>query len=145
VAIADATRHGHESRLKCFLAEALAISGQADKAKIEACKALELAVERGERSSEALALHILGKTAPFAEAAVSEKYQRLALDLASQLGLCPLTAHCHLALAELYRATGKRRSALRSADQAASAYRALGSIHWLEKAERLTTRSRKSK
>jgi hypothetical protein len=40
----------------------------------------------------------------------AESHDRQALALASELGMRPLVAHCHLGLGKLYRRTGKPRA-----------------------------------
>ena len=65
----------------------------------------------------------------------AEQYFRGALDLASQLRMRPLVAHCHVALAKLYRQTGKRIDSNAHFRTATSMYREMGMTYWLDKAE----------
>jgi hypothetical protein len=47
----------------------------------------------------------------------------------------PLVAHCHLGLGKLYRRTGKQQQAQEHLATAASIYREMGMLFWLEQAE----------
>src|SRR5262249_54062838 len=60
---------------------------------------------------------------------------REALDLATELGMRPLVAHCHLGLGKLYRRTGKREQAQEHLTTATAMYREMGMTYWLGKAE----------
>jgi hypothetical protein len=57
------------------------------------------------------------------------------LALATELGMRPLAAHCHLGLGKLYRRTGKREQAHEHLTTATTTYREMGMTYWLEKAE----------
>jgi hypothetical protein len=48
------------------------------------------------------------------------------MTLASELGIRPLLAHCHLGLGTLYRRTGKREEAHDHLTTAATMYREMG-------------------
>jgi Histidine kinase-, DNA gyrase B-, and HSP90-like ATPase/Tetratricopeptide repeat len=58
-----------------------------------------------------------------------------ALALASELGMCPLVAHCHLGLGKLYRRTGGHAKASEHLTTASAMYREMDMGFWLEKAE----------
>jgi hypothetical protein len=58
-----------------------------------------------------------------------------ALDLAKQLGMRPLVAHCHLGLGKLSRRTGKREQAQEHLAIATTMYREMDMRFWLEQAE----------
>ena len=58
-----------------------------------------------------------------------------ALTRASDLGMRPLVAHCHLGLGKLYRRTGDRAKAEEHLTTAATMYREMDMSFWLEKAE----------
>jgi hypothetical protein len=66
---------------------------------------LALTRERAERGYEAWALHLLGDAshADRPDAQQAEAYHRQAIVLATDLGMRPLIAHCHLGLAKLHR------------------------------------------
>ena len=57
------------------------------------------------------------------------------LALASQLGMRPLVAHCHLGLGKLYRRTGKREQAHEHLTTATTMYREMDMRFYLEQAE----------
>jgi hypothetical protein len=59
-----------------------------------------------------------------------------ALTLASELGLRPLIAHCHLGLGKLYRRTGKREQAHDHLTTATTMYRQMDMRFWLEQIEK---------
>jgi hypothetical protein len=58
-----------------------------------------------------------------------------ALAVATELGMRPLVAHCHLGLGKLYRRTDKREQAQEHLATATTMYREMGMTYWLEKAE----------
>jgi hypothetical protein len=57
------------------------------------------------------------------------------MTLATELGMRPLIAHCHLGLGKLHRRTGKREQAQEHLTTATTMYREMGMTYWLEKAE----------
>jgi hypothetical protein len=57
------------------------------------------------------------------------------LALASELGMRPLVAHCHLGLGTLYRRTGKEEQAREHVTTAATMYRDMGMGFYPEQAE----------
>jgi len=67
--------------------------------------------------------------------ATAEAYDRAAMTLASELGMRPLVAHCHLGLGTLYQRTGDQAKAQQHLTTAATMYREMGMTFWLEKAE----------
>jgi len=101
-------------------------------------RALSLSRDAQERGHEARALRLLGEIAarrnpPDVEQA--DGYYRQALELANQLGMRPLVAHCHLGLGTLYGRTGKRQEAREHLAAATMMYREMGMTYWLEQAE----------
>jgi class 3 adenylate cyclase/tetratricopeptide (TPR) repeat protein len=58
-----------------------------------------------------------------------------AMRAATELGMRPLVAHCHLGLGKLYRRTDKREQAQEHLATAMTMYREMGMTYWLEKAE----------
>ena len=58
---------------------------------------------------------------------------REATIMATELGMRPLVAHCHLGLGALYRRTGKREQALELLTTATTMYREMGMMYWLER------------
>jgi hypothetical protein len=67
--------------------------------------------------------------------ATAEVHYASAIGLASELGMRPLVAHCHLGLGKLYRRTGKRQEAQEHLTTATTMYREMGMTYWLEQAE----------
>ena len=120
------------------LAEAYLLADQVEDARACADRAVMLARERGERGYEAWALRLLGEVTshrdpPDVENA--EGHYRQGLALASELGMRPLIAHCHLGLGKLYRRTGKRQQAQEHLTTAITMYREMNMRFWLEQAE----------
>jgi hypothetical protein len=60
---------------------------------------------------------------------------RQALALASELGMRPLVAHCHLGLAKLHGRTGQREKVGEHLATATTLYREMDMRLWLEQAE----------
>ena len=60
---------------------------------------------------------------------------REALRLATELGMRPLVAHCHLGLGKLYGRTDKREQAQTHLTTATAMYREMDMRFWLEHAE----------
>jgi tetratricopeptide (TPR) repeat protein len=58
-----------------------------------------------------------------------------AVALASDIGMRPLVAHCHLGLGKLYRRTGKHEQAHEHLTTALTMYREMDMRFWLETAE----------
>ena len=71
---------------------------------------------------------------PLDSEAARSKYAE-ALALATELGMRPLVAHCHLGLGKLSRRTGQREQAQEHLITATTMYREMGMTYWLEKAE----------
>ena len=65
----------------------------------------------------------------------AQRFYRDALDLAEELGVRPLVAHCHLDLGKLYRRRGEREQAQERLTTAVTMYRGMDMRFWLEKAE----------
>jgi class 3 adenylate cyclase/tetratricopeptide (TPR) repeat protein len=112
--------------------------GRTDEAMRLAQRTLDLARAHRGRGYEADALYLHGEILSrhqSHEAKKSEASYRLALTLATELGMRPLVAHCHLGLGKLYRRTGKREQAQEHLATATTMYREMGMTYWLEKAE----------
>jgi uncharacterized protein HemY len=58
-----------------------------------------------------------------------------AMRQATELGMRPLIAHCHLGLGKLYLRAGKREQAQKHLRMAATMYREMDMRFWLEQAE----------
>jgi tetratricopeptide (TPR) repeat protein len=120
------------------LSEAYMLADRLEEAIACGDRALALARERGQRGYEAWALRHLGEIAscryPF-DAETAEGHYREALGVASELGMRPLVAHCHLGLGKLYRRTDKRQEAQEHLITATKMYREMEMRFWLEQAE----------
>ena len=130
----------HALRL-VWLGQARLVAGQRDVAARLGLRALELAREHGERGHEAYALRLLGELALSADAPDLEnarEHYRLALALAETLGMRPLSAHCHLGMAQLEARTqdGNRDDHSR---RATALYRDLGMAFWVKRTEEVAT------
>jgi hypothetical protein len=69
------------------------------------------------------------------EYAAATSYYEEAEGLASELGMRPLVAHCHLGLGRLYRRTDRGQQGEERLATAMTLYREMGMTYWLEKAE----------
>ena len=82
------------------------------------------------------ALHQLGvvqaHVAPLDAAQAEASYQQA---LAEELGMRPLTAHCHHGLGRLYHQTGCAEQARTALTAAINLYRAMEMTFWLPQAE----------
>jgi tetratricopeptide (TPR) repeat protein len=108
-----------------------------EDAERRATEALTLARRHGERGNEAWAVHLLGLVAaahPSAHDDTALTHATRALTLASELGMRPLVAHCHLALGKLYRRIGQREQASEHLATATTMYREMDMRFWLEDA-----------
>jgi tetratricopeptide (TPR) repeat protein len=96
---------GRNSRLMTYLAEGHLHAYRAAEARDAALDALRLAREHEERGDEAWALNVLGKIAAATDppdvATAGARYVE-SMTLATELGMRPLVAHCHLGLGTLY-------------------------------------------
>ena len=101
-------------------------------------QALDLARKHKQRGHEVYALRLLGEVAARRDPAhvqEAEAHYRAALELAEELGMRPLVAHCHLGLGKLYRRTGKENQAREHLVTATTMYREMDMRFWLERAE----------
>ncbi len=132
-----AGRNLHSLHL-AWLGEAYLHAGRVDAARSRTAEALDLAVAHEERGSQAWTLRLLAEIAAHPAASRAEEaqgYYRQALELAGQLGMRPLVAHCHLGLAKLHRRTGDRATAAEHLMIATTMYREMDMTFWLEKAD----------
>ena len=119
------------------LAEAWLGTGRLDDAERLGRQSLDLARTHGQRGHEVYALRLLGEVAAARDASDTGEAAtrfRSALALASDLGMRPLVAHCHLGLGKLYRRTGKPEQAQEHLTTSASMYREMDMRFWLEQA-----------
>ena len=109
-----------------------------DLARAVAQRALEQTREHTERGNEASTLHLLGEIAAQhdpPDVATAEAHYRAAMTLATELGMRPLLAHCHLGLGTLAGRTGDRAKAEAHLTTAKTHYREMDMRFWLEQAE----------
>jgi tetratricopeptide (TPR) repeat protein len=128
----------HHPLLLSSLAEGHLLAGSRDEAITVARRALDLAHRQMERGHEAWVLRLLGDIAAHADPLdleSAEGHYIQALGRASELGMRPLQAHCHLGLGKLYRRTGDRTKAADHLAIAAAMYREMDMGAWLQKAE----------
>ena len=120
------------------LGEAQLLAGHLEEAHALAKRVLAHTREHRERGDQAYALHLLGDMAALREpleSGLAGVYYRQALDLAEELGMRPLAAHCHLGLGKLYVTIGCQAEARAALTAAVELYRAMGMTWWLPQAE----------
>jgi tetratricopeptide (TPR) repeat protein len=134
---ASTMRNVGPARVITYLGEAYLRGGRPSDAARQASAAIALARERGERGNEAWALRLAGEIALRetldSVPKVGDYFQR-ALELAGELGMRPLVAHCHVGLGKLY-GTGDGTKAQEHLSTASAMYREMGMAFWLEKAQ----------
>jgi tetratricopeptide (TPR) repeat protein len=110
-------------------------AGCREEARAEIAQGMAAARERHARGHLAAWLRLEGEMlAPDDPAGACERLEE-ALVLATQLGMRPEAAHCHLELGKLYGRTGQRQEAQEHLGLATTMYREMGMTFWLEKAE----------
>jgi tetratricopeptide (TPR) repeat protein len=120
------------------LSQVYLLVGRSTEAGALARRALALSREHKERGSQAWALRLLGEVAAHGDpqdATQAAFYYRQALDLAEELGMQPLQAHCHNGLGTLYLKIGQQEQARIALATAIALYRAMGMTFWLPQAE----------
>jgi tetratricopeptide (TPR) repeat protein len=121
------------------LGEAYRLADQVENARACADRAVMLARARGERGNEAWALRLLGDIASHhgrLDVATAGAHYGAAMNLASELEMRPLLAHCHFGLGRLYRRMGKPEQAQEHLTTATAMYGEMGVTYWLEKLEK---------
>lgn len=128
---------GHSLEL-ARLADILREVGRVADATHRAMAALAHARAHHERGHEAHVCRVLGeiaaRTAGGDPAAAVDDFRR-ALTIAAELGMRPLSGHCHLGLGELYAKIGKPLEAHSALMAAADLYRAMAMTFWLPRVE----------
>ena len=128
----------HHALTLASLGDTYVMAGRFDDAAAQATQALAIARAGKEPGHEAYALRLLGaivRHQPAPNVETAGRHYHDALALATELGMRPLVAHCHLGLGKLYRRTGKRQQAHEHLATATTMYREMGMTYWLEKAE----------
>jgi tetratricopeptide (TPR) repeat protein len=139
-AVDEADKAGHlasQAWRLAWLSEASLLSGQADDAAMWADQALEQARLRGERGHETWALRAQPEVASARTPTAAVKRYHEALAVAGNLGVRPLEARCHLGLAALHRAAGRRDQARAALGRARGPLRSMGMEFWLARARAL--------
>jgi tetratricopeptide (TPR) repeat protein len=138
IASAETYNRANRSLWLSFLSEAYLSSGRFEDAAEAARRGLDGARARQERGEEAWTLRAMAE----AEAAIhgptsaeAVAYYQDALARAMQLGMRPLTAHCHRGLARLERSAGRMREAQQHFAAATALYRDMGMTYWLDNLE----------
>jgi tetratricopeptide (TPR) repeat protein len=121
-----------------WLAQALHLAGEVDRAASLAQRALELSVTYKERGSEAWVNRLLGDmcasgASPDIERA--EGYYSQTQAIASELGMQPLHARCCLNLGTLYEQVGRNADAVRAISAAHELCRTMEMTYWCQQAE----------
>jgi len=130
-------RRVDQSLWSLHLSEAYMTAGRTQDARRLATSAVALAQRHGERGNEAHALRVYAEIASRSEPTeivTSEDSYRTAAAIATELGMRPLVAHCHLGLGKHYRRTGKVDQAKEHLITATTMYREMDMRFWLEKA-----------
>ena len=99
---------------------------------------LDFSRHRKQRGCEAWALRLLGEIAAYhdhPDVATAEAHYGAAMAQASEIGMRPLIAHCHLGLGRMYRRIGKQQQANEHLTTATTMMREMEMGLWLEKAE----------
>jgi len=121
-----------------WLSEGYVEAGRLAQARERAQLAFDVSRKMKARGAEAQALYSLAASASRQDpvnAEMADGQYRQALALATELGMRPLVAHCHLGLGKLYHRTGKREQAQEHLTTATTMYREMGMTFWLAKAE----------
>ena len=117
-----------------WLAEAKLLNGEPEAALEHAKRALQTAVQYGEKALEAWSLYVLGDVTNALEAQpdpVAHRYLTKAWDMAQAHRMAPLAAHCHRALGTFYLHHKAPKKARNEIDLAIAHYREMGMDHWL--------------
>ncbi len=140
-AVARGERMGRLGRLSLIvthLGEVLVSAGRLGEAGTQARRALALARHHKERGNQVYALRLLAVATGEGAApdlAAARAHGGEALGLAETLGMRPLAARCHLALARLARRAGDEDAAARHRESAAPLLQAMGMTSWLQRAD----------
>jgi hypothetical protein len=127
-----------QPRLLVLLGEVYVLAGRTQEAAAFAEPGLTRSREHRQRGDEALALRLAGEIAwrrvpP--DVAVTENRHREGLAPATELGMRPLIAHCHLGLGKLDQHVSRREQAREHLATATTMYREMGMTYWLDRAQ----------
>jgi hypothetical protein len=126
------------------LGEAYLLADQVENARARAERAVMPARGRGERGHEAWAIRLLGEIASHPDppdVETAEAHYRQAMPPATELGMRPLLAHCHLGLGTPYSKIGRREDARAELATAIEPYRSMDMTFCLPQAEAVLARA----
>jgi tetratricopeptide (TPR) repeat protein len=130
-------RSGQAFRVS-LLSEAYLLAGRLDEATAKAELGLELSQKYQERGREAWILRLMGeieRTRVPLDVNRAASYYRRALVQAEQLGMRPLSAHCHLAIGEIHARSPQTNKAVAEIITAMDLYRSMDMNSGTRKAE----------
>jgi class 3 adenylate cyclase/tetratricopeptide (TPR) repeat protein len=128
----------HYALRAAYLGEGYLRVGQINKALQLAESAVKLSLDRQERGYQAWVLRLLGEIHTHGNNQAveqAEAYYQQALALATELGMRPLQAHCHLGLGKLYGQMERQEQACVELATALDLYRAMDMTFWASQAE----------
>jgi class 3 adenylate cyclase/tetratricopeptide (TPR) repeat protein len=120
------------------LAEAYRLNGQIERAIERAEEAVAIFGRTGERGFGAWALYVMAKIQASQGTGQMEQAihsYRQAIDQATELGMRPLLAHCHLNLGQFHLENGRTEEARAEIKAAVDLYRSMDMSFWLPQAE----------
>jgi transcriptional regulator with AAA-type ATPase domain/tetratricopeptide (TPR) repeat protein len=126
------------SLMLVWLAESWMAAGEFGRARDVGKQALRLAQEHKERGHEAWAVYTLGRLVARLDPLSHEEAASLtdhALRLATELGMRPLAAHCHVVFGQIRAMAGDQLNAKRHLAAGADLLRELGMELWRPEAE----------
>jgi DNA-binding NtrC family response regulator/tetratricopeptide (TPR) repeat protein len=121
-----------------FLGEAYLLAGRLEEAREAIERALRQTREQGQRWREARAIYALARIEAHGDTRdvdLARTHYGEAQALATEFGMRPLVAHCHLGLGQLYRRVDKPVQAHEHLTTAVSMYREMNMRFWLAQAE----------
>lgn len=136
---------GSDRRLHALplLAETYLLAGRLEDAALVVRRACDRHASRKERGMLAWALRLAGEIAARQDPADAERAVAAygqAVELASELGMRPLLAHCHLGLAVLHTKTGHHEQARSELVRAMQRFQSLGMATWIGRVGELADR-----
>jgi class 3 adenylate cyclase/tetratricopeptide (TPR) repeat protein len=121
-----------------YRSEAHLRSGELAKAVVAAERAAQMSFEYRQNAYHAWALRMLGEVSAHSahlNPEAAEARYRESIHSATELGMRPLIAHCHLGLGKLYRRGDKQQEAHERLTTATAMYREMDMTYWLEQTE----------
>jgi class 3 adenylate cyclase/tetratricopeptide (TPR) repeat protein len=127
---------GHFRLRWVYLGEARLLAGRVDEAEELGTRVLQRSRATGARGDEAWSLRLLGDiVSAGADAAGAERHYLQAMDVATEAGMRPTLAHCHLGLGRLFAKTKNSGGAQAQLEQARTLYRKMGMRVWETEAD----------